>query len=350
VTNIRLKYVQAFADRHGARRYYFRRAGTPRVALPSPPGGKAFMAAYAAALEMGASPVGAERTAPGSITALIVAYYESAEFRQLAPITQSTYRGVIERFREDHGARPVRTLQTRHIAKLLDDMSDRPGAAHNLRRVLRILMRFAVERNWRTDNPALNIKRQRRALGSGGYRCWTDEDIVQFEGYWTEGSRARLALALLLYTGQRRADVVGMGQQHVSAGRIHVCQSKGGARLAIPIHKALADAIAAAPLGMTFIVTAAGKPMSPAGFTNWFRDCAREAGLPERSSPHGLRKAAARRLAEAGCTLNQIMSVTGHKTMAEVAVYTAAVDQVRLADSAMLAVSGTKSVNPRRPV
>ncbi len=140
-------------------------------------------------------------------------------------------------------------------------------------------MRFAVERNWRPDNPALNIKRQRRALGGSGYRCWTDDDIAKFEDHWPEGSRARLALALLLYTGQRRADVVGMGQQHVSAGRINVCQSKGGARLAIPIHKALAGAIAAAPLGMTFLVTATGKPMSAGGFTNWFIDCDNEAPL-----------------------------------------------------------------------
>jgi integrase len=86
-------------------------------------------------------------------------------------------------------------------------------------------------------------------------------------------------------------------------------------------------------------VTSFGKPFTPAGFGNWFRQRCNEAGLPQCSA-HGLRKAAARRLAEAGCSNQQIKSITGHKTDKEVARYTAAADQVRLADQAMAAAYG----------
>jgi integrase len=59
------------------------------------------------------------------------------------------------------------------------------------------------------------------------------------------------------------------------------------------------------------------------------------AGLPERCVAHGLRKAAARRLAEAGCSANEIAAVTGHASLEEVTRYTKAADQKRLARSAI---------------
>jgi len=65
------------------------------------------------------------------------------------------------------------------------------------------------------------------------------------------------------------------------------------------------------------------------------------AGLPKAAAAHGLRKAAARRLAEAGCSANQIMAITGHKSLKEVERYTRAAGQRLLAESAMKRVAGT---------
>lgn len=61
---------------------------------------------------------------------------------------------------------------------------------------------------------------------------------------------------------------------------------------------------------------------------------------------HGLRKAAARRLAEVGCTTNEIASITGHATLQEVARYTKAAEQKRLAQTAIkrLQTDGRKPV------
>jgi integrase len=81
--------------------------------------------------------------------------------------------------------------------------------------------------------------------------------------------------------------------------------------------------------------------MSYGGFTNWFVEAAKAAGLIDRT-PHGLRKSAGRRLAEAGCTVKQIMAVLGHKTMQEAAHYTESADQERLADAAMATLVGSE--------
>src|SRR5262249_11148250 len=84
----------------------------------------------------------------------------------------------------------------------------------------------------------------------------------------------------------------------------------------------------------TFLVTERGAPFTSAGFGNWFRERCNEAGLSQCSA-HGLRKAAATRLANAGCSTDQIKAITGHKSLSEVARYTRAADQQRLARQAM---------------
>jgi integrase len=114
-------------------------------------------------------------------------------------------------------------------------------------------------------------------------------------------------------------------------------QQKTGAPLQLPIFPELQEAIDAMPSEgrhLTFLVTAAGKPFSPAGFTNWFREVCDEAGV-HGFSAHGLRKASMTRLAEAGCSVHQIAAFSGHKTLSEIAHYTRSVEQAALAREAM---------------
>ncbi len=136
---------------------------------------------------------------------------------------------------------------------------------------------------------------------------------------------------------QRRGDVVRMGPQHIRGGLLHVRQQKTGAPLQLPIFPELQEAIDAMPNSgrhLTFLVTASGKPFSPAGFTNWFRDVCTKAGL-RGFSAHGLRKASLTRLAEAGCSVHEIAAFSGHKTLSEIAHYTRSVEQAALAREAM---------------
>jgi integrase len=206
-------------------------------------------------------------------------------------------------------------------------------------------MQHCITAGLRADDPTHGIRGTK--IKTDGYRTWTEADIEAFEARHPVGSRARLALALLLYTAQRRSDVVRMGRQHVRNGALSVRQQKTGRALEIPVHPALQAVLDATPSHhLTFLTTQAGKPFSPAGFTNWFRDMCNEAGLPRGTSAHGLRKAACRRLAEAGCSAHLIAAVSGHRSLREVQRYTEAADQARMARSAMEAVTRTSSVKP----
>ena len=102
----------------------------------------------------------------------------------------------------------------------------RRAAANKLRKLLSLLMRVAILEGWRKDNPCLAVKGVK--IKSKGHRTWTDEEIAAFEAFYPIGTEARLAFALLLYTGQRRSDVVRMGRQHVKDGVLTITQKKGG--------------------------------------------------------------------------------------------------------------------------
>jgi integrase len=171
---------------------------------------------------------------------------------------------------------------------------------------------------------------------TGGFRTWTDDELAQFEAVHPIGSRARLAFALLLWTAQRRGDVIR--------------QQKTGRRLWLPILPPPQEVLDAHPAGhLTFPTTKAGEPFSASGFTSWFRAMCRDAGLPAGLSAHGLRKARSRQLAEVGCSANQIAAITGHATLREVERYTKAAGQKRLATAAaaMEAVSQKTKVEQK---
>ena len=328
---VRLKHVHRFRDRHGTVRHYLRIPGRKAVALPGEPGTPAFLAAYHAATQ---APAPKPQVAAGSLNALAVSYYASPAFLDLRASSQANYRRIIERLRAAHGSKPVRLLDGQGVRRILAERAAHPAAANHLLRILRLLCAHGIETGQLAIDPTTGVKR--RDYQVHGYRPWTEADIAAFEAKWPTGSKPRRAFALLLYTGQRRSDVVRMGRQHVRHGRIHVRQVKTGRELELPIHPALAAELAHVPADhLHYLARDDGTPHSPGGFYNLFTTWCAAAGLEPGLAPHGLRKAAARRLAEAGATAHQIAAVTGHRSLHEVTVYTAAADQARLADQAM---------------
>ena len=350
MANLRLKFVHAFKDRHGKRRHYFRRPGFKRAPLPGLPGSAEFMAAYQAALAGETAPrieIGAVRCKPGSTAAAVALYFGSLAFASLAPETQRQRRRILEHFREAYGDMPFARLERRHVESMLaDKLAAGPHACRNFLKVLRGLIAAAMPAGLIGYDPTLGI-RNPKLRATGGFKTWSEEEIAQFEAIHPIVSRARLAFGLLLYTGQRRGDVIRMGRQHVRAGFLQVRQEKTRAILEIPLHPALQEILAAHPAEhLTFLTTRAGEPFTAAGFTGWFRDRCREAGLPIGLSAHGLRKATCRRLAEAGCSANQIAAISGHATLREVERYTKAASQKRMAAAAMEVISGTNTGKP----
>jgi integrase len=244
-------------------------------------------------------------------------------------------RAILERFRASYGDRQIGGLQRVHIVNLLG--SKKPFAARNWLKTIRGLMQFLVASGQRQDDPTAGIKLARARAGE--IHSWSEAEIKQYEARHAIGTRARLALALLLYTAQRRSDVVVMGRQHVQDGAFVVRQQKTGKALEIPVHPALAKILAASPSEhLTFLTTGNGRPFSAAGFGNLFRQWCDEAGLPKHCSAHRLRKAGCRRLAEAGCTEHQIAAISGHLSLSEIQRYTRAANQSKMARAAMATV------------
>jgi integrase len=329
------KHCSWNTDQHGKRRVRFRRRGFTTY-LTGIPWSEDFMRQYAAALESvkeQASNVGIGRTTPGSFNALCVSYYRSPEFRGLKASTQAVRRNILERFRNEHGDKPVARLGRNHLKEIIGAKSQTPEAANNLLKLLRVVLNLAVDNNMIASNPSLGLKRYKSR--GGGIPTWSDAEVEQFQKRHPLGTKAFVALAILLYSAQRRSDAVRMGWQHIESDCIKVRQEKTDTPLKVPMHPELLRALKAIPrTNMTFLLTEFGKPFSAAGFGNWFRDRCDEAGLPHRSA-HGLRKAAATRLAEAGCTTLQIMAVTGHKSLSQVEPYVRAANQKRLAEQAL---------------
>jgi integrase len=338
--NLKLpRYVHGYIDCRGKPRFYFRRAGFKKVRLPGLPWSPEFMAAHEAALAGQPIQIGAARIKQSTIRALAVSYFGSLEFISMKANSQSVRRNIIERFcretdKNGHqfGDKSAATLNRQAVIKLMAARAEKPESANGLRKALRAMLQHAVEIGLRADDPTRDVKAIR--VKSDGFHSWTDKEIAQFEKRHPAGSRARLALRLLLYTGQRRSDVIRMGRQHIQDGWLHVRQQKTGRKLDIPVLPPLAETLAEMPTEhLTFLVTEFGKPFTPAGFGNWFRNRCNEAGLPHCSA-HGLRKAAAARFADAGCTPHEIAAWTGHRSLREIVRYTEAADQKRLAASA----------------
>ncbi len=349
-----MKYLIEEKDRHGNIRTYYRNkaAGGPRIRIQAPKGTLEFEAAVEAAergidlFKKGKKPPQKPVIVPrNTLRWLVAQYYNCAEFRTLDQRTQHVRKLVLERLlkqgrtseRPAYGERPYGPIQPRHVRAIRDAHVDRPEAANAFVRSLRQVFAYAIEVDLMETNPAREVP-YLKAKGDG-IHAWTPEEIEKFERRWEVGTKPRLALALLLYTAQRRSDVVSLGPVCLRDGWLVFTQFKGRNRspihLQIPVVPELQRIIAATPMTgiKTYLVTEFGNAFTHAGFSNWFRERCDDAGLPQCSA-HGLRKAAASRLAELGCSEKEIMSITGHTTSKEVGRYTRAARQRLMAQNA----------------
>lgn len=331
-----------FTTAKGRRYYYFRVGKGPRTPLPGLPGSTEFEEAYAAALagEVKARKEKPGQHAPRSIAALVADYVATPLFLGRALNTRKGYLSRFEALRQTHGHRSVAGMTASGIEKaILRPYADRPGAYLDTLKKLRILVKHAIKLGWLKHDPTIGLERPKNKE----VRSWTEGEIAQFEKRWPIGAKQRLAFALMLYTGQRRSDVHRMTWADISDGRIRVIQQKTGARLRIRIHRELAKVLEAAGREhVTILNTAYGRPFTVDGFSGFMRDAITGADLPLDAQPHGLRKAAGRRLADAGATAHQIMAVLGHKTLAEAERYTREADQQHLADEGIGKVEARK--------
>jgi len=331
MTQLKLPHLKVYRDRHGRVRRYVRVRRRPDSPLPGEVGSEEFMRAYWAALDQPARPPSPH--AAGTLARLVEDYYRSAEFTNLKSASQRLYRLCLDPIAKRDGHRLVRDMPRDKVRKIVEEIAvDHRGMANVTAKVLRRLLNYAVDNNWRPDNPAIRLKQYR-----GGTRhTWTNAQLAAFQARWPLGTRERLAYALLAYLGQRVGDTVRMRRQDICEGFVGVVQEKTGASLSIPIHPRLAEALKTyPPKGMYLIGDVHGRPFRAAALTSLIRRAAKAAGLPPECKAHGLRKALMRQLAEQGATVKELASVSGHKSLIEIARYTREADQRKLSAAAI---------------
>jgi enterobacteria phage integrase len=337
-------FVELWRDRHGKTRVYFRKGRGPRIPLPAGIGSPEFEEAYQRALA-GVLVQAKDTPRPGAVgagtvAALIMNYMRSAAYLNLRKTTKAGYASRIETLRVEHGHRSVSGLTRERIVAVLAPYADRPGAALSILKMLRILIRHAIETGWLTHDPSIGIKRPK----GGEIRAWTEAEVEQFRGHWEIGTNQRLAFELMLYIGQRRSDVHRMTWADITNGSIRQVQQKTGAKLDLPFDEELAAALGAIERKhVTIINTELGRPYTVDGFSGWMRGAIAAAGLPLDCQPHGLRKTKGVRLAEAGCSAHEIMAWLGHKTLAEAERYCRQAEQAKLARSAAVKLREQKA-------
>lgn len=341
-------------DRHGKLRARFRKAGEKSFylnTLPDQPGFEAEL------LEKRGGPRDMElRHTPGSVNDLLSRYYRSADFAAKGTDdTKRTRRGILEGFRALCGNDRVTDISFEHIEAILltktqksvNDKGRPVGgevAARNLRKQLRRLFAYAKKLRWIQSNPVEDADKIGKARLTGFYP-WSEADIAQYQRRHPFGSKARLALEIMLWTGARKGDARLFGPKHIVNGKINYTSGKTGAALWLPVASDLRRAIDAMPsVGIAaYIVTEYGKPFTKEGFGNKMRDWCDQAGLPQCTA-HGLRKAITRRMAQQRSTDEEMMAVGGWRTASQLRTYTDSVDQEELANTAIQRLDSQYSV------
>jgi len=337
------KHVTPVKDRHGKKRYRYRRTGVKSCYINHAPQSPEFWSEYDHLEQLGALPdaEGVVRAfIPRSMDDLASKVKRTTSWKRMKPQGQRTKASIIERLLDKKnkggrrlGERPVTAVTVAMLDGILGKMMDTPGAADNFRKEMKRLFGYAVKLGWRSDNPASMTD----PIPSGaGWHTWTDDEIQKYRDHHALGTMARMTLELALNTAARACNLNDIERTHIIRGKLHVAHAKENDTTIVallPETKAAIEALPVAPIRF-LITTAFGKPFSDKGISNKMRQWCDEAGLPQ-CSLHGLRKATSRQLAESGATDAQGRAVTGHKKDATFAYYAKMADREKLADQAL---------------
>ncbi len=336
--------------RHGRPVWYVRLDRGPRVRIRADYGTPEFEAEYQAAIEGRSRPKKAGGPS-GSLAWLLERYRETAEWAHLSAATRRQRENIYLQVLDTAGPKPVAQITQKAVEAGRNRRAKTPAQARNFLDAMRGLFRWALKAGLVKSDPTAGVDNPPRRKGDG-FLPWTEDHVAAYERRWPLGTRQRVWLDVLLYTGLRRGDAVRLGRQHVRDGVATIATEKTGIAVTLPILPVLARSLAAGPCGdLSFIVGASGKPMSKEGFGNEFKDACRKAGVP--GSAHGVRKIAATRAANAGATVAELEAIFGWSGGAMASHYTRKADRQRLAVRAMHKLendSGTSIPAPEHPV
>ena len=349
IEGINLKYLKTWYDAKRDRtRFAIRRKGQPLVELKvnSDPRTPEFLEAYFAALRCEPMRAAAadlmQQGGFGSVRDGVARYLASEAFEGYSKSTQDLRRPIYNRLLEANGKEPLAkwnaAFTTDWLAQAKND-----SVRSTLLLALKPFAAWLVEQKLIKIDPTEGIKITRHE--TEGHHSWEDSELEQYKARYPLGTVERVAIELALNVCGRKGDIVRLGRQHLRTVDGELClvftQEKNAKRkpitVTVPVLPELQAAIEACPVQSTgpFLLTERGQAFSKGNMDRWWRRSVQEAGLPERCVMHGLRKAAARILAEHGCTDLEIMAVGGWTTLKEVQRYTKGVNRAKMAARAM---------------
>lgn len=389
---IKLRYVNGFVDARGKVRHVFRAPGQRKITIKGIPGSPDFMTAYNTLFNGGvpaptASILSTDQQA-NSLRKIADEYFNSPSFKFVTkkkknyPRPESTiklYKHSIAGILLEHGDKSITDLPRQAAVKIIEKIAERsPGLANTAAAVMSNIMNRAIDSGLRESNPFLKLGK----YSTGTFHTWTEDEVARYEVRWPTGTRERLAFALMLFTGQRgRSDVTRMRKSHIQLIKCSECdgaghhahdesipcdncamwgskgviphiavkQKKTKKELVVPMHIDLLEIIEATPSPSDFLICNKqykDQGISGGALASIMRPAIEAAGLEtegeDKCVPHGLRKACARRLAEARATPHQIQSITGHDSLEEVELYTESVNQGHIAVGAIGLIARTK--------
>ena len=269
---------------------------------------------------------------------LIERYRETGDWSCLSQATRRQRENIFRRITTANPTLGYKDVDRALVVQTRDAKKDTPSEANNFLDAFRGLFRWAVDTGFVDSNPVAGVKNLRRPK-TGGFRAWTEEDICAFQRRWPIGTRERLCLEILLNTGLRRGDVARLGRQHIRQGRIRIVTEKTSTQIDIPAPTELLKVIDKTHTGdLVFVASKTNsKPMNKASLGNWFRRASLAAGV--NGNCHGLRKAAATRLAEAGATIPELNAVFGWVGSTQALGYVEKANRRLLADNAAAKLS-----------
>jgi integrase len=349
-TIIRIKGLNRFRHAVTGTQYIYHRASGKRIKAPF--GSPEFFVELAA-VEREMQALKDEAAKPGTLRALILSYRDSDAFRDLAPRTKLDYERVFA-FLEPLHHLHVSLFTTPAICQLRDEWRKERGRRFidYVRTVLVLIFARGVELGVLTHNPAKavgKIGRDRRAPPVN--RAWTDaERSAVWAAVNTERWRhLRLPIALGIETGMREGDVIALTRSAIKGGLLSIKTSKRGVDVVIPVSPLLAEALrdAESHNAVTLCVNSLGLPWRGNGFRSGLQKMMRaleaEGKIGRGCTFHGLRHDVATRLAEAGCSAEDIAAVLGQKSSRIAAHYADKADRSRRTRAAITKLKPLKA-------
>lgn len=353
-----LHLVRQFDD-HDRPIWYVRIGHGPRTRLRATYGSADFWEEYRAAID--GKPLAGSRAKPGasSLQWLWNCYRESGAWTgEISHATRRQRANIMKHVLTESGHKPYAAIGSKSIEAGIEARSKTPAQARNFLDLMKGLFRWAKRVDHVKVDPTLGVEAPKR-VRTKGFPAWIEADVEAYYKRWPIGTRQRVWLDVILYTGLRRGDLHRIGKQHVretamTDGTVvkvaSISCEKGGERIEVtlPILAPLQATLDAGPIGdLAWICGANGRPFVKEAFGNEFSAAARAAGI--KKSAHGVRKIAATIAAENGATGKELDAIFGWTDGGRTsAIYTAAADRKRLAMQAMTKLEVvTRDASPR---